>query len=163
MSGKGHEVHIFACVILTSYIKNHGNWALLEKNILLNFGSQQNDKCNSCKSTWHNKLNFLKSFSQTRFFFFFFENGNGIFSLWLQPFAQYINKGCLDGWVTYIAVPSWIHWDVISSLLNLLTKIFIETKIYSFYVISLCHATVFARHLLFTQVTKQNVAWYRFS
>ena len=36
-TGIGHEVYFFACVILTSYIKNHENLALLEKNIPLKF------------------------------------------------------------------------------------------------------------------------------
>ena len=36
-AGIGHEVHFFACAILTSHIENQGNLALLEKNIPLRF------------------------------------------------------------------------------------------------------------------------------
>lgn len=37
VSGIGHEVYFFACVILTSYIKDHENLALLEKSIPFKF------------------------------------------------------------------------------------------------------------------------------
>lgn len=37
VSGIGHEVYYFACVILTSFFKDRESLALLEKNIPLKF------------------------------------------------------------------------------------------------------------------------------